>query len=824
MNDPVHRRTSPSILFILLVVSFGSLLSGCTLQSSGNHQQPAAQQSLTARLIPLAGDAWAGSSVNVLAGVRQSLYTHSVHQYAAYYNSRGQLVVAKRRLGEDQWNRAVTGFTGNVVDAHNYISLVVDGDGYLHLAWDHHNNALNYARSTAPGSLKFERQPMVGSLEQSVTYPQFYHLPNGDLLLQYRDGGSGHGSLVMNRYATASQRWQRVHSALLDGEGQRSAYWDMALDTAGLLHLAWTWRETPDVASNHDLMYARSDDLGKTWKNFDGEPLAVPMTAASVEPVKVIAQNHKLMNPPQVAADRWSQPFISSYWAATEPSAPAYHVLFGGKQGWQDFRGPEAKTNFELSGMGTRRPPWSRAALLVESDWERSWFHLVYRDDHAGGAVLATTVADLATPRWQTRVLMDHNSGAWEPSFDPQQWQRLKQVQMLWQPVDQLDGNDQQAAAAGPGNIGVLVWSPNWDRHQNLHPVPTPPSQADLNAPLDKNRILATARKAADWQWQHIPEGWNYHPAGWALAPFYIGNLELSPLLDDDHLEQQVMAVGRQQHWQPHERVFDADDYVVSQAYLRLYLKHREPEMLAPSRERLDSILAHKPQTSLDWGTPGSRDRWSWSDALFMGPMSWLLMTEATGDTAYLEYMNHEWWATAERLYRPEIGLYFRDESYLDLRERNGATIHWARGTGWSIAGLAQVLEHFPRSHPDYPRYQQQFREMARAFLAAQQNDGLWRPGLLDPGTHTARETSGSAFAVFALAWGLNHGLLEGDDYRKAVVKGWNALSDCVREDGKLEHVQPIGAAPHGFDPANNEAFATGALLMAAKQVYQLAP
>jgi rhamnogalacturonyl hydrolase YesR len=198
-------------------------------------------------------------------------------------------------------------------------------------------------------------------------------------------------------------------------------------------------------------------------------------------------------------------------------------------------------------------------------------------------------------------------------------------------------------------------------------------------------------------------------------------------------------------------------------------------------------------------------------------------MYEITQDKRYLDFMNSEWWATTERLYRPAIGMYFRDESYLDMRERNGKSIHWARGTGWSVAGLVQVLEHFPKDHPDYPRYQAQFKEMAAAFIKAQQPDGLWRPGILDPQTHTARETSGTAFITFALAWGLNHKVLDEKTYKPAVIKGWNSLTASVTSEGKLENVQPIGAAPHGFDPHNSEVFATGAFLMAASEVYGLA-
>ena len=59
--------------------------------------------------------------------------------------------------------------------------------------------------------------------------------------------------------------------------------------------------------------------------------------------------------------------------------------------------------------------------------------------------------------------------------------------------------------------------------------------------------------------------------------------------------------------------------------------------------------------------------------------------------------------------------------------------------------------------------------------------------------------TSGSSFFTYALAWGLNHGLLDRAEVEPAVRKAWTALVACVTPDGKLTHVQPIGADPKHF-------------------------
>ena len=76
-------------------------------------------------------------------------------------------------------------------------------------------------------------------MEAHVTYPEFYKMSNGDLLFLYRDGSSGHGNLVINRYDIHLQKWQQVQSNLIDGEGQWNAYWQACVATRGVFHISW---------------------------------------------------------------------------------------------------------------------------------------------------------------------------------------------------------------------------------------------------------------------------------------------------------------------------------------------------------------------------------------------------------------------------------------------------------------------------------------------------------------------------------------------------------------------------------------------------------
>jgi rhamnogalacturonyl hydrolase YesR len=50
----------------------------------------------------------------------------------------------------------------------------------------------------------------------------------------------------------------------------------------------------------------------------------------------------------------------------------------------------------------------------------------------------------------------------------------------------------------------------------------------------------------------------------------------------------------------------------------------------------------------------------------------------------------------------------------------------------------------------------------------------------MQPDLFPEAETSGSAFFVYALAWGINHGVLDRATYLPHVVKGWAALEAQV--------------------------------------------
>jgi rhamnogalacturonyl hydrolase YesR len=373
--------------------------------------------------------------------------------------------------------------------------------------------------------------------------------------------------------------------------------------------------------------------------------------------------------------------------------------------------------------------------------------------------------------------------------------------------------------------------------HASAQPIPSAvlhfpnQNQATLTSSLSPEikplPILDAMQRVADWQLAY-PSFTTTRPAtGWVQAVGDAGFMALAGISGDPKYCDAMLALGETNDWKLGSRIYDADNHCIGQTWAELYFRYRAPKMIAPLRERFDGILAQPSQvTSFEYVKRGDskiRENWSWSDSLFMGPPAWIRLYAATGDEKYLNFAVANWWRATAFLYDPAEHLFFRDSTYFKKTEANGKKIFWGRGNGWVMGGLVRVLQYLPTNHPDRPRFEQLFKDMADKILTCQQPDGLWRASLLDPDNYPLKETSGSGLYTYALAWGVNQGLLDRAKFEPAARQAWAALVACVDADGKLTHVQPIGADPKKFGEDATEVYGVGAFLLAGSELYRLA-
>ncbi|HEV2464215.1 MAG TPA: glycoside hydrolase family 88 protein [Acidobacteriaceae bacterium] len=341
--------------------------------------------------------------------------------------------------------------------------------------------------------------------------------------------------------------------------------------------------------------------------------------------------------------------------------------------------------------------------------------------------------------------------------------------------------------------------------------VAVAPPLAHLSPAFKRKDVAAAMRKVGDWE---LARSQPYFSRDWTFAALYAGFMAAAHALPERRYEDAMLAMGNTFDWTTGPRKTLADDQAVAQTYIGLYRDYGEVRMIIPTEGQLDSLMKQPDNPK--------KPVWWWCDALFMAPPVWARMYGTTSDIHYLNYMDREWWVTSNLLYDPQQHLFSRDATFLDKHEPNGQKLFWSRGNGWVMAGLARVLEKMPNDYPTRAKYVEQFKQMASRIAELQGQDGLWRPGLLDAQAYPLPELSGSGFFVYALAWGVNHQMLDRKKYLPVIEKGWAGLLDHVYEDGRLGCIQPIGAAPGAYTPTSSYVYGVGAFLLAGSEVMEL--
>jgi hypothetical protein len=283
-------------------------------------------------------------------------------------------------------------------DTHHNVVVAVDGDGYIHVAANHHDNTLRYLRSTNAGDITaWTKLAMVGTQETSVSYPQFVRLSGGDLLLFYRNGSSGNGDTYLNRYAKSSKTWSRV-SQVFSGttaSPTRSSYMNrIVLDSAGTLHLFYLWRISTDPSGNYDVSYIKSTDSGVTWTTAGGSAQTLPIDPTNTAPVVIAGAGY--VNQTGASVDSNNVPH-ACWWITSGGVSDLHHVYYAGGAWHNDVVATYNTASVNRPGC------WSDGAGNTFAVYARS------------GLLYAQKIYPTVGTERQVYPL---TVGGWEPTFD----------------------------------------------------------------------------------------------------------------------------------------------------------------------------------------------------------------------------------------------------------------------------------------------------------------------------------------------------------------------------------------------------------------------
>ncbi|KAF0238398.1 MAG: glycoside hydrolase family [Prolixibacteraceae bacterium] len=333
--------------------------------------------------------------------------------------------------------------------------------------------------------------------------------------------------------------------------------------------------------------------------------------------------------------------------------------------------------------------------------------------------------------------------------------------------------------------------------------------------------IKKTMTKALDWQLKN-PKHALYD---WTNGAFYAGVFAAYETTGSKKIWNAMYEMGEANQWKPGPRLHHADDHAICQTYIDMYRVSGERKMIQPFIETMDKFMVTPYETG-----EIRPITWWWCDALFMGPAAFIKLGITLKDNKYLELNDKLFKECYNLLYDKEEQLYARDMKYkwnepgiTPMKEANGKKIFWSRGNGWVMGGLVRTISELPKDWPTRGFYIQNYKEMAEKIITLQQADGLWRSSLLDPGSYPGGEASGTGFYTYALAWGINNGILDKSTYLPVVEKAWVGLNGLIQPDGYMGWTQPIGADPKkNFTAESWEVYGTGAFLLAGSEVIKL--
>ena len=309
--------------------------------------------------------------INAVHCQQDAVATHGQYQYVGYYDAKRRVCLARRKLPAGQWSIIhFTDYSSDKNDDHNTICIgLCPKDGTIHLAFDHHIHPLHYRVSrkgvaTHPESIKWEASlfgPVVSELEKGkpiiLTYPRFWQTPEGNLQFGYRVGSSRNGNRMLVDYDADTGTWNNTRQ-IDSGKGQfrKGQYQSSSRGSypngydygpLGRLHVTWTWADHT-MGLRHDIMYAYSEDQGKTWLNNQGKALAEPPHIGSPGIKVVDVSRHLSLSNTQYIINTQSQAVDSKgrihtvMWHITDETLKAAKMK--PEEGWtRPFGPPDAR-------------------------------------------------------------------------------------------------------------------------------------------------------------------------------------------------------------------------------------------------------------------------------------------------------------------------------------------------------------------------------------------------------------------------------------------------------------------------------------------------
>lgn len=359
------------------------------------------------------------------------------YQLICYVSVDNTGLIAYRTLPNGVWTQHEVGSFLTANDAHNTTVAAIDADGYVHVAYDHHNSSLHYRRSTNPlgswdGTLTSELS-MLGTNESNVTYPQFIVAPTGEMYFTFLNGISTDDTYLYV-YDESTQTWSAAPGTgtggiMMVGAGDVdgrfypyrppsfSSDWDGA--GTGAMHWMMTKRKY-GVVENYNLYHVKYDGTG--FESTSGATLSAPIADDDMTAAITIGASEILLNEGGFCLDADDLPHVA-YWKNDGTRYQLYHSHYNGSAWVTDQITAYSLGALDYEDVGR---PAMRCDLVTNQ------IYIWFSSELAEGVGIWEYVSDPDDfTTWTKSQFFDGDVDNYEPVLDIDQWETHGLVCML---------------------------------------------------------------------------------------------------------------------------------------------------------------------------------------------------------------------------------------------------------------------------------------------------------------------------------------------------------------------------------------------------------
>lgn len=243
----------------------------------------------------------------------------------------------------------------------------------------------------------------------------------------------------------------------------------------------------------------------------------------------------------------------------------------------------------------------------------------------------------------------------------------------------------------------------------------------------------------------------------WQTGMYYAGVLALYEATQKKKYFRALLKVGFETQWATGSRLRQPETHLIAQPYLDMHRFSGSNSMFFVYQLAVDSLLPRMNRLEIRQ-----------SRQLFFAPPALAKLSGITQGEVYLNFTKATWHPAKQSLYDPEKRLW--RASTAQAKRYDGLS------NAWALAGLVRMWDELPYEDSLRVEVDKLGKDIAEVFRYLQQPKGLWPTDFSSPTGQGQGDTLATTILCYALAAGVNQGLLEAELYRTHILLSWEAI------------------------------------------------